>query len=221
LLEEFSHTVLHGENFAKKLQAGGQNQPSRVSAASPSIAIQQQPSRQILTPSPRPIVPPVIVKSPQIGAIQPPMAAKFAYDPAKIYNAPLVRRSNPTVQKSIENKKKLAAAMQIDSLKKKPAAPVARTPSAERENVESVQSDRRTPLSFLEQQQKKKQEEIAKLNFRQRNLLEKQRVITRHNELHFRFNLYIYYIYINIYCVYLARAFKKRKRKRLAKYSIE
>ena len=75
--EEFSHTILHGENIAKKLQ------PRAV------------PSRP---PSARPPSSNMIPKSPA-GPIQ------KQYDPSKIYKNPLqIKRPQLALQKSVDKK---------------------------------------------------------------------------------------------------------------------
>lgn len=75
MAEEFSHTILHGENIAKRLVA------PRALPRPPSV------------PLGRPI------QSPIAGPIQKP------YDPSKIYKNPLpIQRPQMVLQKSVEKK---------------------------------------------------------------------------------------------------------------------
>lgn len=74
--DEFSHTVLHGENIKRKLQI--QNN----AAAKPSAKPLNVPVVNVLAnPHPRP-----------------------AYDPAKIYGQPLFKKPSSAVQRSQEKK---------------------------------------------------------------------------------------------------------------------
>lgn len=74
--DEFSHTVLHGENIKRKIQV--QNN----AIAKPSAKPLNVPVFNVLAnPHPRPI-----------------------YDPAKIYGQPLFKKSNLSVQKSQDKK---------------------------------------------------------------------------------------------------------------------
>ena len=160
LVEEFSHTVLHGENFAHRIQSLEQLK----GRAKPS------PS-----PTPRPVNPvapaPLRHLSGSNAAAAPNNPPKIIYDPSKIYNAPVAPRRDPAqLKKSIE--KRNAAFFEL----KKKQAPLVRLPSAESEN----NADRKTPLSFLEQQKKKAQEEIAQLKKRQKEIAERQKVYLRH-----------------------------------------
>jgi hypothetical protein len=97
LEEEFSHTVLHGEKIAKKIQ-------------------QQRPASAISN-APRPISRPSSAMSPIIkapsnnnlilgaaGMVPGPKA--IPYDPAKIYKNPIspVKKVNPLLRKSSERK---------------------------------------------------------------------------------------------------------------------
>ena len=79
MIEEFSHTILHGENIAKRLT------PARA-----------PPSRPPSVPLVRPIQSPMI---PLASPNQKP------YDPSKIYKNPLpVKRPQMPLQKSVEKK---------------------------------------------------------------------------------------------------------------------
>lgn len=158
MIEEFSHTVLHGENFKSKI-----NNPV---LARPNSAVNGL--RQVQNPTPRPGsaavgAKPVIISNnnqPKIGA----------YDPAKIYKNPVVRRETPLVQKSSD--KKIVVESPIK--KRTPSAGVNRGPSVEREsNADSV-IDRK---SYLELQKQKKAFEEAVLKKKHQELIDKQKVI--------------------------------------------
>ena len=119
LAEEFSHTVLHGENIKKNIQ--GMNKPTPVGSK--------------FQPSPRPgsaaaATPVIIGAGNGAGAKQP------LYDPAKVYKTPLVRRPSPGLQKLQQsNEKKLP----VSAIRKRPATPVApRAPAATNESKESL-----------------------------------------------------------------------------------
>ena len=79
--EEFSHTVLHGENFARKIKD-----------------LELKPR---VTPRPN-----SAARGPMIAAAAcaSPMPQKALYDPAKVYNAPVVRRSDQQLRKSIDKR---------------------------------------------------------------------------------------------------------------------
>ena len=110
LAEEFSHTVLHGENIKKNFQ-GAYKPPVRVSA------------------SPRPIsaATPVIMGNPAANVPQ-----AFKHDPSKIYKAPVVARRAPSpgaLKQSYEKKPPNQA------IRKRPATPVAPRASSESNDI--------------------------------------------------------------------------------------
>jgi hypothetical protein len=115
-VEEFSHTVLHGENFKNKIQ--------NLSVAKPVIV--KTPQSPIPRPSSAAVAQPVIAN----GAGGQP---QVKYDPAKIYQAPVVRRPVLQVQKSNDKK--------IQDIRKRPPTPGGpRAPSAERESNDLVRA---------------------------------------------------------------------------------
>ena len=82
--EEFSHTVLHGENFARKIQ----NLDLK-----PKISPTPRPSSNNMRNA-------MIVG--QSAACASPLPQK--HDPSKIYNAPVVKRADQQVRKSVEKR---------------------------------------------------------------------------------------------------------------------
>lgn len=82
--EEFSHTVLHGENFAKKIQNLDLKPKMSPTPRSSSSNMRNA----------------MIVG--QSAACASPLPVK--HDPAKIYNAPVVKRADQQVRKSIEKR---------------------------------------------------------------------------------------------------------------------
>ncbi len=121
-------------------------------------------------PTPRPgsaavAAKPVIISNNQ--AAQPKIGA---YDPAKIYKNPVVRRETPLVQKSSE--KKIVAESPIK--KRAPSAGVNRAPSVERESNVDSPIDRK---SYLELQKQKKAFEEAIFRKKHQELLDKQKVL--------------------------------------------
>lgn len=83
--EEFSHTVLHGENFKRKIENPNLvNKPSSARVA-PKPSLYHVPTPQVIN-----------------GAAN--NAPRPLYDPSKIYNAPVVKRPVNLLQKSVEKK---------------------------------------------------------------------------------------------------------------------
>ena len=85
-MEEFSHTILHGENIAKKipLKAPPSKFPVTRASASPS-----------------PVMKSPIYNNPPINPPQRPLP----YDPSKIYKNPIqIKRPQMLLQKSVEKK---------------------------------------------------------------------------------------------------------------------
>ena len=116
MAEEFSHTVLHGENIKKNIQALNKPAPR-------------------ISPSPRPssAATPVL-----IGNVpQQQQPGKPVYDPSKVYKTPLVRRPpSPGVLKLQNSYEKKNSNQQI---RKRPATPVApRAVAASNESVDLV-----------------------------------------------------------------------------------
>jgi hypothetical protein len=151
LKEEFSHTVLHGENFARKIANLNFKQPKRSLEPAKNMMIVGQPS-----PSGAPATP------------------KAVYDPSKIYGAPVVRRSGQQLRQSVEKRNQIYMEMKKKQAGNNRASP---TPTPQATPISNqVSTPRKSSQSFLEQMKEKKMKEEAALRLKQKDLAEKQKV---------------------------------------------
>ena len=154
--------MLHGENFARKIQ----NLDLK-----PRIAVTPRVSAISLAAAN-----PQVLKQPGGMASPLPMPQKVAYDPAKVYNAPVVRRGDQAanqLKKSIEKRN----AAYLEMKKKEPTRPSRPNSAASFENCEQVKDpERKSSMSFLEQLKEKKLKEEALLKKKQQELFAKQKV---------------------------------------------
>ncbi len=155
MAEEFSHTVLHGENFHKKIQ-------SLNALNKPGLAVGV--SKPTPTPTPRSSS---AQRQPVIVSNNAPIPPKPSYDPAKIYRNPIVPRESMQVQKSVDKKPNLEPRKVMNSPKPTPFG----VP------IQDVDRKPTSALSYLEQQKQKKAFEEALLKKKQKELIEKQKVI--------------------------------------------
>ena len=147
LVEEFSHTVLHGENFKNKIQSLA-NKPAAV--GTPRVALTPRSNLN------------------NGGGVNKPVV----YDPSKVYKSPVVPRGPLIAQPQPQQ-----AAQQPLEKKATPTPVARKRPnSAQRESVESS-SERNKPIGYLEQQRlKRAAAEEERLKKRHLELIEKQRV---------------------------------------------
>ena len=155
MAEEFSHTVLHGENFHKKIQ-------SLNAVNKPGVAIGA--NKPTPTPTPRSSS---AQRQPVIVSNNAPIAPKPSYDPGKIYRNPIVPRESMQVQKSADKKPNVEPRKVLNSPK---PTPIGVQP-------QDVERKPQSALSYLEQQKQKKAFEEALLKKKQKELIEKQKVI--------------------------------------------
>lgn len=152
LKEEFSHTVLHGENFARKianLDLKANRSDSANNNINKNMMVVGKPSYCAEPPTPRAV-----------------------YDPSKIYGAPVVRRSDQQLRKSLEKRNQIY----MDMKKKQAGNNNRAAPSPTPVVVSNQVTPRKSSQSFLEQMKERKLREEAALRQKQKELQEKQKV---------------------------------------------